>query len=83
MNVYAVAAQMEQRECGPYSRPTHSFMRAFIVHAENDVEARNAAYTQLRAQYPALYFAGVAVELVSLYGVSTEGAAWASEAAQK
>ena len=82
MNVYAVAMHIEQKDAGPYSRTTHSALRAFIVHAENDTLARNEAYAYYKSQYPHWYLGDLAVEQVALYGVSTEGASWAMESAK-
>lgn len=79
MNVYAVAMQIEQKEAGPYSRVTHTGLRAFIVHAEDDKGAYREAHTYFKNQYPHWYLGGLTVELVSLYGISTEGASWAME----
>lgn len=79
MNVYAAAFHIEQRDAGPYSRATHSALRAFIVHAENDTEARSKAIEYYKNQYPHWYLVDYTTELVALYGISTEGASWAME----
>jgi hypothetical protein len=79
MNVYAVALQIERKEAGQYSRTTQTGLRAFVVHAEDDIEARSKAHDYFKNQYPHWYLGGLTVELVSLYGVSTEGASWATE----
>jgi alkanesulfonate monooxygenase SsuD/methylene tetrahydromethanopterin reductase-like flavin-dependent oxidoreductase (luciferase family) len=79
VNVFAVALQIERKEAGPYSRTVQTALRAFVVHAEDDNAARAQAHAYFKNQYPHWYLGGLTVELVSLYGVSTEGASWAME----
>jgi hypothetical protein len=83
VKVYAIALHLEQKEAGPYSRVTHSMLRAFTVIATDDKEAGNKAHEWRAERYPHWYFAGLAVEeAVDMYGVSTEGASWAMEGAK-